>query len=489
MTAAASRLSAPGFRLAVFTGVLLAVATLVAQNAPDRSQPPAFGATPQLKLPSVQKRALSNGLPVWLVEAHEVPLVQVTLLLKAGGSDDPAGKFGLASLTAAMLDEGAGKRSALEIADEVEFLGADLDTASGFDSSSVSLGVPVSRLGPALAVMADVALRPTFPDDELERVRKERLTNLVQARDDAAAVAPMAYARLLYGAMHRYGTGAIGTAATLKSFTTADLKGFHAAMYQPSNATLIVVGDITVDQALAQLETQFGAWRAAASAPRHASVPNAPQPSQRQIAIVDMPSAAQSQIRIGWVGVPRSTPDYFTLQVLNTILGGSFTSRLNQNLREQHGYSYGASSRFEMRASAGPFVAGAGVQTDKTAEALREFFNELTAIGKPIPADELGKAKNYLAFSFPSQFETIGDLSSQLEEIAVYGLPDNYYDDYVKHLQAVAAEAVLKASAQYIQPQRFLVVVVGDRKAIEPGIRALNLGTVRTMSIQEALGE
>jgi zinc protease len=469
--------------------VVLFAVLVTAQNAPDRSKPPALGATPQLTLPPVQKRTLSNGIPVWLVEAREVPLVQVTLLLKAGSSDDPDGKFGLASLTAAMLDEGAGTRSALEIADEVEFLGAELAAGSSFDSSSVSLGVPVARLGPALAVMADVALRPTFPDDELERVRKERLTSLLQARDDAAAVAPMAFARLLYGATHRYGSGVIGTASTLKGFTTADLKAFHSAVYQPSNAILIVVGDITADQAVPQLEKQFGGWRAGASAPRHATVPNAPQPSQRQITIVDMPSAEQSQIRIGWVGVPRSTPDYFTLQVLNTILGGSFTSRLNQNLREQHGYSYGASSRFDMRLSAGPFVAGAGVQTDKTAEALREFFNELTAIGKPIPADELAKARNYLALGFPSQFETIGDLSSQLEELAIYNLADSYYDDYVKHLQAVTADATLKASAQYIQPQRFLVVVVGDRKAIEPGIRALNLGTVRTMSIQEALGE
>ena len=469
--------------------VLAPVLSVRAQGQADRSKPPALGAAPQLKLPPVQKRTLSNGLPVWLVEAREVPLVQVTLLLKAGASDDPNGRFGLASLTAAMLDEGAGTRSALEIADEVEFLGAEIATGSGFDSSSVSLGVPVSRLGPALAVMADVALRPTFPDDELERVRKERLTSLLQARDDAAAVAPMAFSRLLFGDMHRYGTGVIGTTATLKSFTTADLKAFHSAMFQPSNATLVVVGDVSGDQAVPQLEKQFGGWRAGASAPRHAAVPNASQPSQRQITIVDMPSAEQSQIRIGGVGVPRSTSDYFTLQVLNTILGGSFTSRLNQNLREQHGYSYGASSRFDMRMSAGPFVAGAGVQTDKTAEALREFFNELTAIGKPIAADELAKARNYLAFGFPSQFETNGDLSSQLEELAIYGLPDNYYDDYVKNLQAITADAVLKAAAQYIQPQRFLVVVVGDRKVIEPGIRALNLGTVRTMSVQEALGE
>jgi zinc protease len=438
-----SRLSALGVACVFLFGV-----ALTAQNAPDRSKPPALGAVPQLKLPAIQKRALSNGVPVWVVEAHEVPLAQVTLLLKSGSSDDPAGKFGLASLTAAMLDEGAGSRSALEIADEVDFLGADLGTSSSFDASAVRLGVPVARLGPALTVMADVALRPTFPDAELQRVREERLTDLLQARDDPATVAPMAYARLLFGPTHRYGTGAVGTAATIKSFTASDLKAFHAAAYQPGNATLIVVGDLTADSVVPQLENAFGSWRAGATAPHHK-----------------------------------------TLQVLNTILGGSFTSRLNQNLRETHGYSYGASSRFDMRQSAGPFFAGAGVQTDKTSEALREFFNELTAIGKPVPADELTKAKNYIAFGFPSNFETIGDFSAQMEQLLVYGLPESYYADYVKNIQAVSAEAVLKMATTYIQPQRFLVVVVGDRKVIEPGIRALNLGMVRTMSVQEALGE
>ena len=481
-----SRLSALGLAVAC---VFLFAIVLAAQSAPDRSKPPSLGPVPQLKLPTIQKRALSNGVRVWLVEAHEVPLVQVTLLLKSGSSDDPAGKYGLASLTAAMLDEGAGSRSALEVADEIDFLGADLGTNSSFDASAVRLGVPVARLSQALSVMADVALRPTFPDAELERVRQERLTDLLQARDDAATVAPMAFARQLFGPAHRYGTGAIGTATTIKGLTTSDLKSFHAAAYQPANATLIVVGDLTADSVMPQLEKQFGSWRAGSTAPGHTTVPMAPQPAQRQIVLVDMPGAEQSQVRIGWVGVPRSAPDYFPLQVLNTILGGSFTSRLNQNLRETHGYSYGASSRFDMRLSAGPFFAGAGVQTDKTAEALREFFNELTAIGKPTPADELAKAKNYVAFGFPSNFETIGDFSAQIEQQVVYGLPDSYYADYVKNIQAVTAEAVAKAAATYIQPQRFLVVVVGDRKAIEPGIRALNLGMVRTMSVQEALGE
>ena len=485
---ALGRLSAFGSGLAALACALLLGISIAAQGQVDRSKPPAVGPTPQLKLPAIQKSTLSNGVPVWLVEAREVPMVQITLVLKAGASEDPSGKFGLASLTAAMLDEGAGTRSALEIADEIEFLGASLGTSSSFDASAVRLGVPVARLSPALTVMADVALRPTFPEAELERLRQERLTDLLQAKDDAASVAPMAFARLLFGPTHRYGTGVIGTEATIKSFTTSDLKAFHSAWFQPSNATLLVVGDVTAASVVPQLEKQYGSWRAGAS-PSRIVVPNAPQPAQRQVVIVNMPGSEQSQIRIGGVGVARSTPDYFPLQVLNTILGGSFTSRLNQNLREQHGYTYGASSRFDMRLSAGPFFAGAGVQTDKTAEGLREFFNELTAIGKPVSEEELRKAKNYLALGFPSQFETIGDFSTQLEQLVVYGLPDTYYADYVKNLEAVTADAVLKAATKYIQPQRFLVVVVGDGKVIEPGVRALNLGMVRTMSVQEAVGE
>lgn len=466
--------------------LLCLAAAVAAQQAPDRSQPPAIGPAPMLDLPPIQKRTLSNGLPVWIIETHEVPLAQVNLLVLAGSGDDPPQQFGVASLTAAMLDEGAGARSALEIADQIEFLGASLTTSGSFDASAVRLNVPVSRLDAALPVMADVAMRPTFPEEELERLRQERLTMLLQARDDPAQVAPLAFSRTVFGGAHRYGTGAIGTAATLKAFTTRDLRAFHESRYHPAHATLVVAGDVTPDAVMPLLEKHFGGWRATAAAARTA-VPQAPQVKQRQIHIVDMPGAEQSQIRIGWVGVPRATSDYFTLQVLNTILGGSFTSRLNLNLREKNQFSYGAGSRFDMRLSAGPFFVGAGVQTDKTAEALREFFTELDAI-RTITPEELAKAKNYLALSFPSEFETMGDLAAHIEEMIVYKLPDDYFERYVASIQAVTREDVQKAAATYIQPSRFAVVVAGDRKAIEAGIRKLDLGPLRVLSVDEALG-
>jgi predicted Zn-dependent peptidase len=310
---------------------------------------------------------------------------------------------------------------------------------------------------------------------------------LLQARDDPASIAPMAFSRIVFGTGHRYGTGAMGSEASLTALAAGDLRAFHTTYYQPSNATLVVVGDVTADAILPQLEEQFGGWTAAGPVTR-ATVARAPQLTRRQIYLVDKPAAAQSQIRIGWVGVPRSTPDYFALEVLNTVLGGSFTSRLNQNLREEHGYAYGAGSSFDMRLSAGPFVAAAGVQSDKTAEALREFFNELTAIAMPISQEELAKAKNYVALGFPAEFETSGDLSRALEELIVYGLPDDYFERYVANVQAVTAEAVQKAAAEYIQPSRFAVVVVGDRETNESAIRALDLGPVEVMTVEEALG-
>ena len=465
--------------------LLLAIAasgSLSAQQA-NRKQPPPIGPAPALKLPAIQKHALSNGLAVWIVEHHEVPLAQINLIVRSGSAADPIGKYGVGSLTAAMLDEGAGSRSALDLADAIEFLGANLSTASSFDSSAVRMSVPVSKLADALPLMADVAMRPTFPAAELERLRKERLTGLLQARDNVAALIQLAFPRVVFGPTHRYGTPANGLPAAIEALTTDDVKTFYQSHFRPDNATLLVVGDLTPATALPMLEKAFGAWKSSGMGPLVAQVPNAPQLGKRQVYLVDKPEAAQSQIRIGWVGVARSTPDYAVLEVLNTVLGGSFTSRLNQNLREKNGYAYGASSGFDMRLSAGPFLAAAGVQTDKTADALREFFNELNGILTPVPAEELTKAKNYVALGFPGEFETTGDMARKLEELVVYNLPEATFSNFVPGVTAVTAADLQRAAARFIQPEKMAVVVVGDLKVIEGPIRALNLGPVTHVTI------
>jgi len=475
------------YALASVAAAVLATFTVAAQT-PDRSHAPEPGAPPALKLPVIQKRQLSNGLPVWLVELHEVPVVQANLVVLSGSGDDPAGKFGIANLTAPMLLEGAGSRSALELADAVDFLGADLVANSGSDVSAVRLHVPVARLADALAIMSDVALRPTFPADELQRQRADRLTNVIQARDDPETIGQLAFARVLYGTTHRYGTAQLGAAQTIQSFTVDDVRAFYTSAYRPDNAAFIVVGDVTADRIMPLLETNFGGWRPQGAAPRHAALPAPPAPPARQVYIIDKPGAAQSQIRIGSVAVPRSTPDFFPIQVMNTVLGGSFSSRLNLNLREKNGYTYGATSLFDMRSAAGPFVAAAGVQTDKTADALKEFFNELTAIGKPVPADELARAKHYVSLRFPSGFETTGDISTRLEQALVYHLPDDYFSTYVQKIEAVTVADTLRVATKYIQPARLAVVIAGDRAAIEPGIRALNLGPLTIMKVDDVFG-
>jgi len=475
-------------RLPVVIGIFFAAASLLAQQAPDRSRPPEPGPAPALHLPQIQKQRLSSGLPVWIVELHKVPVAQINLVVLSGTAQDPPGRFGAASLTAAMLEEGAGSRSALEIADAVDYLGADISATSATDASFVRLHVPVARLADALPIMADVSLRPTFPKDELERQRQQRLTNIIQARDDPATIAAVGFSRLLYGRAHRYGTPSFGTAETIKAFSTDDLRTFYSAAFRPDNAALLAVGDLTADKLMPLAESAFGSWKAAGGAAPAATQPPVEQPSAREVYLIDKPGAPQTQIRIGWIGVPRSTPDYFPLVVLNTILGGSFSSRLNMNLREKHGYTYGASSSFDMRASAGPFAAGAGVQTDKTGEALKEFFNELNAIGKPVPADELARAKNYVARRYPNGFETTGDVSRRLEDAIIYKLPDDYFSKYVQNIQAVSAADVQRVAQKYIQPSRFIVIVVGDRQQIEPQIRPLNLGNLKVVGIDEVFG-
>lgn len=467
--------------------VALLALPLAAQQAPDRSKAPAPGPAAALNLPPIQKRALANGLPVWIVQMAKVPVVQVNLIVRAGAATDPSGKHGLASFTAAMLDEGAGTRDALELADAIEYLGINISTGSSWDASTVGLFTPVSKLDEALPLMADVALRPAFPEAEVERLRTERLTTLLQQRDNAAALASQGFGRLVYGPRHRYGTGAIGNATSNGEMNAAEMRAFHSQYYQPGNAHLLVVGDVTPDAVLPKLEKVFGGWKDAGPAPTSQAVGQAAQHAARQIYLIDRPGAPQTVIRIGWIGVARNTPDFHVLQVMNTVLGGSFTSRLNQNLRERNGYSYGASSSFDMRADAGPFSAQSAVQTDKTAEALREFFNELDAIRRPVPTDELERARNYLALGFPSGFETTGSMAARLGELIVYGLPESTFTDYVGKIQAITAADVERAATQYVQPDRFAVIVVGDLATIEQPIRAANLGPVRVVTVDEIL--
>ncbi|MCI0708468.1 MAG: insulinase family protein [Ignavibacteriae bacterium] len=473
--------------------VALALSALVAIPAfaqkADRSKPPALGPAPSLKLPAIQHLKLSNDIPVVLMEKHSVPLVQVNLVINnAGSAMDPAGKSGLASLTADMMDEGAGKLNALQLADEIDFLGTNISVTAGMHTSGVSLHTPLGKFDQALPIMADILLRPTFPSEELERKTKELLTVLMQWHDEPRAIASVILNKTLFGREHPYGVPTVGNEESIRSFSADDLKRFHAAHFHAGNATFIVVGDISSKELLPKLEAAFGKWKFPASQ-KWPSWDPVKQVSERRIYLVDKPGAAQTEIRIGRIGVKRNTPDYFPLLVMNTILGGSFSSRLNQNLRETHGYSYGAGSRFDFRPLPGPFLAASAVQTNVTDKALQEFMNELNAILKPVTDDEMTRAKNYLALGYPEGFQSVGQIAGQLGEMVVYNLPDDYFNKYIPSVLAVTKADVERVAKKYLDPEKVAIILVGDRSVIEQGVRDLNLGQIDLLSIEDVLGK
>jgi zinc protease len=474
------KLSRPMGTLSILS--LLAVQSIAtAQGTFDRSKPPELGPPPQVSLPPITTRQLPNGLRLMIVEQHELPLADFVLLVGSGSTADPATKPGIANLLSAMLREGTATRKSLEIADQIAFLGIRLSPTSSWESSTLSLHTPTAQLDSALALFADVALHPSFPANEFERVRKTQLTELLQLRDQGAAIASIAFPAIIYGSAHPYGAPAQGTEASVKALTTGDLQSYYQANFRPNNATLIVVGDVTPAQVEQKINALFGGWQRADIPQINYSEP--PKSGTTTIYLIDKPGAAQSSFRIGAVGVPRSTQDYFALTVMNTILGGSFTSRLNQNLRETRGYTYGAGSRFDMRRAAGPFLASAEIVTAKSDSALLEFMKELNGIRQLVPPAELSRAKRYLQLQLPGNFETTQQIAAALVPVALYGLPLDYYNNYVQNIEGVTQAGVARVAQQYINPGSLAVVIVGDRKTIEPGLKATNVGPIAIRDI------
>ncbi len=458
-------------RLAV--GVVAAAAPLAAQYP---TQPPTLGPLRALTLPPTVVRTLPNGLTLWVVEQHELPLVDVRLVVRAGPEVDPQAKLGLATLTANLLDEGTTTRSALELADATQLLGASLFTTSSFESSTVGLHVPAARLDSALALMADVLLRPAFSDTELERQRTNRLTELLQSKDRGPVIASRVVARMIFGTTHPYGRPVDGTESTTKAITRADVVAFHDTWYRPNNATMIIVGDITPDDAERRVAALFGTWQKKAVPARRPPAAPAAQPTT--ITLVDKPGAPQASFRIGGVGLARRSADAFAVQVMNTTLGGSFTSRLNDNLREKKGYTYGAGSSFAQRRGAGPWLANAEIVSAKSDSALVEFLKELTAIRERLTDAELTKTKDYLQRQLAGDFETTGDIASQLVPLATYGLPLTYWNRYSANIGGVTAADVQRAARTYIDPTKLTIVIVGDRATLEPMLAALKVGPI-----------
>lgn len=429
---------------------------------------------PRFSLPKIERRWLTNGLEVLIVQHHELPVVSMRLAVKAGSAADPQDRPGLSSITADLLDEGSKKRSALEISDALTAIGARMTTSSDWDSSSANLATLTRHLDQALDIYSDVITSPALDGQELLRARNRRLTIVKQQRDDASAIASQVYASLLYGRSHPYGHPAIGDENSISQMSEDDVRHFYETFYRPNNATLIVVGDVTPAVLIPKLERAFGRWQ-------KAEVPAVaiPMPAARDtsaIYLVDRPGSAQSVINIGQVAVARSTPDYFPLLVLNTLLGGQFVSRVNLNLREDKGYTYGARTFFDYRRGPGPFSASAGVFTNVTKESVAEFLKELRGVRgeRPVTARELEFAKQAIIRGYPRGFETPDQIANRLNDLALYGLPDEYFNRFIERVRSVSLADVNRVANRYLDPSHMAILIVGDRKVIEPGLRSLD---------------
>jgi zinc protease len=412
----------------------------------------------------VTRLTLDNGLRVLVAENRNAPLVSTRALVRSGADQDQPELAGLASLTADILDEGAGSRDAMRLAEDIGLLGGALGTGADWDATYISIDVLSRNADPTLSILADVTFRAMLPEDGFKRVKNERLTDIVQQRDEPAAIAGKRFANLLYGG-GVYGNPIIGTDQTVGRITLEDVRRFYRAHYLPNNSSVVVAGDVTPAEAARLVETQFKAWERGTEPSRPTVSAQALQSSR--IYIVDRPQAVQSEIRIGHIGVPRSCEDYFALSVMNALLGGVFNSRINLNLREKHGYTYGARSTFAFRRQAGPFVVAAPVRNEVTRESITEVLAELRRIRTgDIEDRELNDTKNYLTGVFPATVQTSSDIAGRLVDMELYGLPEDYFDRYRENIAAVGRDEIAHVANKYLDPDRALIVVVGSASQI-----------------------
>jgi predicted Zn-dependent peptidase len=437
----------------------------------DRTTAPPAGPARPFRFPHVTRATLANGLRILVAENHSAPLVSMRTLVRSGADQDEPERAGIASLTADLLDEGAGERNAIQLAEAAGLLGATLGNGADWDASYITLDVLTRYAEPSAAILADVAFRAALPPDGFDRVKSERLTEILQQKDEPAIIAGKRFASLLYGA-GVYGNSVTGTSESVSRIALADVRRFYRANYIPNNSSVIVAGDIDPRQAVELVTGLFGEWE-------RGSEPQRPRVSAKpvdccRIYLIDRPQAVQSEIRIGHIGVPRSTADYFPLSVMNALLGGVFNSRINLNLRERHGYTYGARSTFAFRRQEGPFVVAAPVRNEVTRESVTEVLAELRRIRTGDIEDlELDDTKNYMMGVFPATVQSASEVAGRLLDMELYGLPEDYFDRYRERIAAVDKNEIARVADKYIDPDRSLIVVVGNAKQIREPLGGL----------------
>ncbi|MEO7192920.1 MAG: pitrilysin family protein [Vicinamibacterales bacterium] len=454
-------------------------------DAAWRATRPQARSTAAVSLPTPSSFTLPNGLTVIYQVRQGLPVGSASLVFRTGGDANPADRSGLANFTMTLLDQGTATRNAAAIADELAQIGASLTATSAKDSMSVWLGSLTRNFEPALSLLADVALHPTFPADEVERQRRSRLANLAATHQSASGVASINAVAALFGPAHPYGYIELGNEAAAKATTRDDIAGFWKRNFVPGNAALIVASPLGEAALRALVEKTFGGW-AAGTVPQPAAGTGAP--TRARIVLNDRPGAPQTELIVASLGVPRSVPEYPALTVMNAVLGGLFSSRINLNLREAHGYTYGASTQFVWRKQPGIFWVTTAVRTDATAPAVSEIFNELgRIIAAPMTAEELTMAKDSIVRGLPSEFETSDRTVDVLSNLFIYQLGLNYYAAFPAQITGVTSAAAQGAARRYLDPARMIVVAVGDRSKIEPGLTQLNLGAIEVRNADGGL--
>lgn len=447
----------------------------------DRSRLPEVHGDRPFTFPPIFKSRLAHGLGLWCIEESSLPLVSLLMVVPAGSASDPDHLPGLASLTGDMLDEGSGTRSAIDVHDAFARIGAHLEIEVAADNTLIGLTVLSRYLRQGLSLFADCVVRPSLREADVERVRQLRLNRLVQLRDLAPAVADRAFMQMLYEG-HPYGHLAIGTETALKEMTVADVVAFHAGACLASRATLIAVGDVKPETLGQMVDEAFGGWtRREEESPDvgfDRALAEPPAFSNRRLAVVHRAAAAQSELRLGHVGAARSTPDYAPLLVLNMVLGGQFVSRVNLKLREEKGYTYGARTSFDFRRGRGPFLLQTSVQTQVTAEAVKDAFAELHEVldNRPVNAVELELAKSALTRGYARNFETTEQLARALAQLIAHNLPDQYYDQFPARVLEVDTATIARVARAHLHPERMLTLIVGDRPALESSLASIGLG-------------
>jgi zinc protease len=416
-----------------------------------------------ISFPKYVAHDLANGLRVLVIEHHKLPIVSLRFLVKSGSAED--GDIpGLASLTGELLTKGTTTRSALQIAEEIDYVGGQLVSGSDWDATYASATILKKHLDLGMSLLADVTLNPAFSEEEIERARRQRLTMLIQRKDDADYLAEAEFNAAVF-AGHPYAKPQIGTEASVRAFAGGDLLRFHESYFVPSNTLLAVVGDITSDEIMSKIDTSFRSWEHHALPSESIDLPADVEESS--VYVVDKPGAVQSAIRVGHVGIARKCEDFVSVVVLNTILGGYFNSRMNVNLRESKGYTYGAHTTFDVRRLRGPFIASADVRNEVTDSAITEMLFELERIRKdPVTAEELDMVRRFLIGSFPLQLETPSQIASKVIDLELYDLPRDFYDTFNDRVSRTTADDLLHTAQKYLHPDQLVIVASGSSNEI-----------------------